>query len=204
MDRLTQSVRGITKHAPELRTVPKIFICTSPPPPGDVSRYAVEPMPDDLREQILDLIAQAETAIPDELLPNLPPGRHTSGEPEFHSFENSIWQIGERIRQLLLKKTSLRNDETLQSLFLRISVNPNAKRGRQSFIMLLGHKSCRQHASGIASQITDKYVSGHVIGTLLKMQAADFATEVSTCLDADKAWIRNKANIYCKRYGNTA
>ena len=161
-------------------------------------------MPDNLREQILDLLTQAEAAIPNELLPDLPPGQHTSGQPEFHPFEHSIWQNGEEIRQLLLQKTSLRNDEELQKLFLRISVNPNAKRGRQSFIMLLGYKSCRQHASRIASQITDQYVSGHVIGTLLKMQAAEFATEVSAYLDADKAWIRNKAKMYCKRYGNTA
>jgi len=115
-----------------------------------------------------------------------------SEEVEFHSFEHRIWGIGEQIRQITFSKPQVRKNEKLQEAFLRISINKNAKRGRQSFILLLGYKVCSQRASDIVSQICDKRVSGHVIDTLLKMQASGFVKDVMPFQNSDRAWIRNK------------
>ena len=161
-------------------------------------------MPEDIRARIKTLVADAEAAIPSTLMPDLPPGQYTQGAPEWHSFEHTIWAIGEDIRQLLQKKKSLRNDDDLQSAFVAISMNRHAKRGRQSFIMLLGYKSCQQHSHSIASQLDDPGVAGHVISTLLKMQAPDFVQEIRRFLDHDIAWIRNKAKEYCGRFADAA
>ena len=161
-------------------------------------------MTEDIRLRIKTLVADAEAAVPSTPKPDLPPGQYTQGAPEWHSFEHTIWAIGEDIRQLLLKKKSLRNDDDLQSTFAAISVNRNAKRGRQSFIMLLGYTSCQQYSYSIASQLDDPDVTGHVISTLLKMQAPDFVQEISKFLDHDISWIRRKAKAYCGRFSGAA
>ena len=98
----------------------------------------------DVRDRILDLVAKAVAAIPTELLPDLPPGQHTLGAPDWNGFEHKIWECGEDVRQLLTQSKSLRKDTELQRAFLRVACNPNAKRGRQSFIMLLGYACCAQ------------------------------------------------------------
>lgn len=151
-------------------------------------------------EQVEEIAAAAEEAIPARLMPDLQPGKYSSDQPEFYRFEHEIWHLGERIRQLLLEKVSLRKDETLQKRFAAISTNRHAKRGRQSFIMLLGFKSCQKHSESIASQIDDPAVCGHVIDTLLKMKADSFVAEVKPFVNHEVAWIRKKARTYCERF----
>ena len=57
------------------------------------------------------------------------------------------------------------------------------------------------HVWAIVSHLKDPGVVGHVISTLLKMKAPDFAKEVQPFLEHRITWIRNKAKKYCKRYG---
>lgn len=152
------------------------------------------------RKHILELVAKAEAAIPSEVLPDLPPGPYTSGASDWHGFEHQIWRLGEEIRQLLVESKSLRKDTDLQRAFSRVACNQRAKRGRQSFIMLLGYVYCMQFASDIAGQLADHHVAGHVIDTLIKMQCPSYIKdgEPFTC---DKiTWIRNKAKKYIEKY----
>jgi len=155
-----------------------------------------------MRDRILELVAQAESAVPADLVSDLPPGKHTSAAPEWHGFEHKIWGHGESIRKLLAEQKSLRRDEELQRTFLRVACNPNAKRGRQSFIMLLGYSCCAGHAPRIAEQLSDPSVVGHVIDTLLKMRCPDYVQDISAFTKSDPAWVRNKAKAYIKKYGN--
>jgi len=154
----------------------------------------------DARATIVELIMTAQAAIPSRLKPDLPPGKFTGDAPGWYDFEHRIWETGENIRQLLLKKKRLRNDDELQAAFLSISTNRKAKRGRQSFVMLLGYKCCQEHASAIASQLDDSCVTGHVIGTLLKMHAGGFVDQIRPFTKHEIAWIRNKARAYCGRF----
>ncbi|CAB1077111.1 hypothetical protein D1AOALGA4SA_4904, partial [Olavius algarvensis Delta 1 endosymbiont] len=155
---------------------------------------------EDTRKQIVDLIAQAEEAIPPEQMADLPPGPYLSGAPEWHAYEHTVWQCGESIRQLLAKKSSLRRDLDLQDSFLRIVCNVKAKRGRQSFVMLLGYTSCAHLAPELVGQLSDPFVTGHVIDTLLKMRCADYVTQVQPFAGHNTAWVRKKAITYVDRY----
>ncbi len=113
----------------------------------------------------LSLVARAESLIPERRVPELAPLSGNPDVPEWHGFELKVWEIGEQIRQILARHQSLRKDRELQEAFVRILTNANAKRGRQSFVMLLGYKSCQVHAATVAAQINDPNVTGHVIST---------------------------------------
>ena len=154
------------------------------------------------RKQILGLAEKAENDIPSELKADLPPGQYTSGAPEWHSFEYQIWDYGEKIRQLLTKDKSLRKDIELQRAFVRVACNPNAKRGRQSFIMLLGYTCCVKFAPDIASQLADPHVDGHVIDTLTKMRCSDFVEKIKPFTSDKTAWVRKAAKQYIQKYGD--
>ncbi len=153
------------------------------------------------RNRILELVNKAEAALPSKLQPDLPPGEYTSGAPEWYEFEHLIWKYGEEIRQLLSGK-ALRKDIELHRAFLKIACNKNAKRGRQTFINLLGYSCCAQFAPDIASQLTDTHVAGHVIDTINKMRSPDFIKDISPLTNDKTTWVRNKAKQYIKKYEN--
>lgn len=108
-------------------------------------------------------------------------------------------RYGEEIRPLLTGSPKLRSDIDIQKKILNICLNKKAKRGRQSFIILMGSTKFSQYAKDIVSQLSDPAVSGHVIDTLIKMKAADYKEEVSQFLENETTWIRNKAKKYCEK-----
>ena len=55
--------------------------------------------------------------------------------------------------------------------FCRSRLCRNLRRGRQSFIMLLGFKAAEPFAGEIAHDLRDRDVDGHVLDTPLKMRA---------------------------------
>ena len=152
-----------------------------------------------LRDRILQIINKTESVIPCEPVPDLPP-KDFPGIPEYHSFENDVWSYGEEIRPLLTKHPELRVDTEIQERILKICLNKNAKRGRQSFIMLIGNLKFSNYAQEISTQINDPFVSGHVISTLTKMKKAGFYREVSPFLESKITWVRKEAKKYCDIY----
>jgi hypothetical protein len=155
---------------------------------------------EELRQRILELVRRAETSLPREELPELPPGQLTKGEPEWHRFEREIWDFGESIRQLINGKPSLRGDPELLRAFLRIARDGRARRGRQSFILLFAYKLCAPFASELIEQIDDVHVCGHVIDALLKMGIAGFVARIKPFTSHEQTWIKNTARKYCERY----
>jgi hypothetical protein len=153
------------------------------------------------REQIRELLDLAAAATPPSLEPDLPPGELTEGAPAWYPFERAIWQYGDRIRGVLDQCVRLRGDPELCEQFLVVAQDRRGKRGRQSFVLLFGYKRCAPFAARLAEEINDWQVSGHVIDSLIKMQARGFA-DVVRPFEADKfAWIRAKAKTYCRRFG---
>lgn len=130
------------------------------------------------RQKIIELLTKSEAAIPIEQKPDLPQGKNTSGAPEWYRFEHAIWAFGGDIRRLFLKSKFLRKDVELQRAILRVAIDPKAKRGRQSFIMLLGYLACVQFAPQIAEQLSDPQVCGHAIDTLSKMKCSDYVKAI--------------------------
>ena len=154
----------------------------------------------EVRERVLSLLASAELLIPARGVPDLAPMADHPDVPEWHDFEWKVWEFGEQIRRLLAQHPALRKDQGLQEAFVRISTDGKAKRGRQSFVMLLGFKCCQVHSATLATQIADPTVTGHVILTLTKMRADGFADIVRPYVDSNITWIRNEAKRYMARY----
>jgi hypothetical protein len=148
------------------------------------------------------LLALAENKIPAALLPNQPPNQYTSGEPEWYSFEYYIWDCGEKIRLLLAANRKYKLNEQQINRILSIAKNANAQRGRQSFMALLAYKRYQFLSDEIVTQINDPNVEGHVIDTILKMQAPQYVTVIKPFMDHEYAWIRNKAKKYISKFDN--
>ncbi len=149
-----------------------------------------------VRSAIVSLLDDASAAIPNRLVGRLPESEELDGEPAWHDFESPIWALGEEIRQLFLRKPALRTACDLQIQILGIATDRRAHRGRQSFVMLLGYKSCANHAARLFQEIDDPCIDGHIISTLYKMKAHGFASQIQPFVTNRMTWIRKEAIRY--------
>ena len=83
---------------------------------------------------------------------------------------------------------------------VKICLDKRAKRGRQSFVMLLGKKMFSEYAEQIASLLNDDDVDGQVIDTLYKMQAGQYVNLITPFAEHKITWIKNEAKRYIKKY----
>lgn len=150
----------------------------------------------DVKGEVERLVEGARRLIPGGLLAPLPPDESLGGVPGWREFEHLVWKIGEEIRQLLLTAPRLRANRELQIQFVEIVCDRRAHRGRQSFVMLLGYRSCEEHAKRLAEHLDDPFVDGHVIGTIYKMRAAGHSDSVRALLKDKMTWVCNEAKRY--------
>ncbi len=120
----------------------------------------------------------------------------------WYPFELEIWQKGEEIRQYLLADNNNKLTESQISQIVEIATNPCAKRGRQSFVMLLGDKKFQKFAPAVALQIHDENVSGQVIDTITKMKAKGFSDVINPFVTHDKELISKNAKTYFEKIGS--
>ena len=85
------------------------------------------------------LLKEAEEKIPDTELPDLPYLKEAPDVHDWYTFEHEIWDIGEEIRQLTVQNKKKFNEEQIGRI-IGICLDKRVKRGRQSFVMLLGKK----------------------------------------------------------------
>ena len=152
------------------------------------------------RNDVLALIKNASSIIPAEAIEDLPP-KEFKDVPQWHKFEYEIWDLGEKVKQLLVRDPLLRKDQDIEKGILDVAMNSKAKRGRQSFVLLLGSVKHAHLAKNIVTTLFDENVNGHVIDALLKMRAGNYVEKVKPFTSSDVTWIRNKAKKYCERYG---
>jgi len=161
----------------------------------------------DILDKAEKLISGAETLIPKILEPDLSPAKISdkdiSGNPAWHDFEHKIWSTGEELRALIQKNPTLRKDAKLFQRILNIAKNRNAKRGRQSFIMLLASKQFSNFAADLVTQLDDKFVDGQVICAIQKMRVSGFENEIKPFTENEHAWIRNAAKKYLTQKNET-
>jgi hypothetical protein len=150
--------------------------------------------------KILELLHETEKLIPKDNVPNLDPTDGFSDIPQWHSFEHDIWKNGETIRQLFKEYKTLSQDKNIVENILSICLNRNAKRGRQSFIMLLWNKKHAEYADKLVSQIDDKFVDGHIIEGLNKMKTPYYLNQVRPFCSDKTTWIRKQAKKYIDQY----
>lgn len=146
-----------------------------------------------------ELLTEAEQLVPTENIPDLPARSGTPEVPDWHAFELALWSKGEEIRQLLLETRKKPDQEHLDRI-AELCTNPRAKRGRQSFVLLLGKKSCDSYAPQIAGLLGDEEVAGQAIDTLCKMGTADYLQQIKPFTEHHRTWIRNLAKKYVHKY----
>ncbi len=147
--------------------------------------------------QLNRLLDDAQTCAADGNLDEIP--YRTSGYEWYH-YEMNLWQKGEEIRHLL-KNSKKHPSEVQINRILEICLNQEGKKGRQSFVLLLGRKQFASYASRITTLLDDPDVNGQVIDTLYKMGVSDYVDEMKAFLNHDKTWIRNCAKKYVEKYG---
>tara|TARA_R110002049_G_scaffold24461_1_gene86719 strand:+ start:122 stop:592 length:471 start_codon:yes stop_codon:yes gene_type:complete len=152
------------------------------------------------KEKVLALIKKAENLIPLKMEKDLKPLNGIPNIPDWHNYETNIWRIGEEIRQIIAANKVLRKDAEINNLILNICLNKNSKRGRQSFILLLGYKHLSEHSRELIKMINDNSVDGHIIDTIYKMQSAEFVKEIRPFKTNQQAWIRKIASKYLEKY----
>lgn len=145
------------------------------------------------------LLRNAESLIPTEMLPDLPYMEQAPDVHEWYPFEMELWNTGEQIRLFLAENDRKMNAAQLDRI-IRICLDKKAKRGRLSFVMLLGRKKYGSLANSIVSLLHDPNVDGHVIDTLYKMGAGQYPELVSPFLHHKKTWIRNVAKKYLQKF----
>lgn len=152
------------------------------------------------KEQIILKIENAERLIPEVLVPDLPGQEECPDIPEWYSFEHSVWSAGEQIRSIFKNNPKLKKDPEIQEKILEICLRPEAKRGRQSFLLLLGSTHCSNYSDEIADLLKDDNVCGHAIDTLLKMNAGNYVKQIEPLTSHKITWIRNNAKKYIQKY----
>lgn len=145
------------------------------------------------------LLSAAESIIPDSIMPDLPYMTSAPDVHEWHSFELTLWNTGEKIRQLIsLHKKSLTQSQLER--ILNICQDRRAARGRQSFVLLLGRKQYADYSHALIPLLNDDDVNGHVIDTLYKMQAHGYSDVITPFLAHHHSWIRKAAGRYIQKF----
>lgn len=150
-------------------------------------------------EQLDKLLTEAENLIPEEDLPDLPYMANVPDVHNWYEFEGLLWDLGEKIRLLVFENNIKFNSNQVDRI-INICLDKKAKRGRQSFVMLLGKKCYCNYSEQIISILNDDDVDGHVIDTIYKMQSGQYVDQITPFLNHTKTWIRNKAKKYIEKY----
>lgn len=149
--------------------------------------------------ELHNFLARAESLIPVEELPDLPFMKLAPDVHEWYKFEHQLWEVGEEIRQFLSENKNKLNESQIERI-LEICLDKRAKRGRQSFVMLLGRKMYCSYANQIVILLNDDDVDGQVIDTLYKMGSKEYVKQIEPFLTHNRTWIRNEAKRYIQKY----
>ena len=153
------------------------------------------------KEEIIGLINEAKNLTPKKMEKDLNPMEGFPDVPNWHKYENEIWKIGEKIRQIIHNKKSLRRDKEINDLIMEVCMDKKSKRGRQPFILLLGYKHLSGFAPKLITMLSDKFVDGQIIDTVYKMQAKGFEKDIKPFTTEKLTWIRKTAIKYVEKYG---
>ena len=147
----------------------------------------------------IDCILQsAENLIPKENLPDLPYMELAPTVPDWYEFEHKLWSKGEDIRQLVLSEHKDLNTNQADRV-CKICMDFKAKRGRQSFVLLLAKKRFLSYAAQLGTLLPDHDIDGHIIAALYKMKAFQFSELIKPYTNHSITWIRNEAKRYIEK-----
>ena len=145
------------------------------------------------------LLLRAEKLIPAEDYPDLPFMESAPDVHGWYEFEHQLWDVGEEIRQFLTVNKNKLNANQIERI-INICLDNKAKRGRQSFVMLLGKKAYCNYANKLVTLLDNDDVDGHIIDTLYKMGADEYVELIKPFLTHKQTWIKNEAKRYIQKY----
>ena len=112
-------------------------------------------------------------------------------------FETEIWQIGELIRKKFLKRKAAISSPLFFDTISEIIQTKKYRSGRQSFVLLFGDFKLFEKSDFLATFLSDEYVYGHVIISLLKLKNFKYCKEVKDILEQEATgWIKQKGKKY--------
>lgn len=157
-----------------------------------------------MKEHVFAVCAAALALAPESFPPDLPPSEFSirigSDAPERYPFEGAVWAMGEDLRHYLLQHPKLKRDPDVQRAITEVVRCRNLRRGRESFVMLLGYTAAQAWAPLMVECLADDDISGHALDTLVKMRVPGYATQVEHLLTSQYTWVRNLARKYVERY----
>ena len=156
---------------------------------------------EEFNAKIHELLLASEALIPKTNLPDLPFMDLAPTVHEWYDFEHQLWAIGEEIRQLTISENKDFGANHADRI-CKICLDTRAKRGRQSFILLLGKKKYSCYADRIISVLSDDDICGHVINTVYKMGAFQYVKQIKPYTYHALAWIRNEAKRYVQKHSS--
>ena len=106
-----------------------------------------------------------------------------------------VWKTGEQMRQILLKNEKTELSDSQIEKIIGIINNPLAKRGRQTFVWLLGKRKYAELAPRIIDQIYDDDVSLHVFNTIYNMRALGYEKEILDFQERFKLLVADRKKI---------
>ena len=92
------------------------------------------------KEEVLSACDRVLSFAPSEYPPDLPTREGLFGAPEWYSFEWKAWEIGENIRHHLKENPKLKANTDLLGRIISVIQCRNLRRGRQSFVLLMGFR----------------------------------------------------------------
>jgi len=105
--------------------------------------------------RVISACDRALSFAPLEYPPDLPSSEELRGAPEWYSFEWKVWEIGENIRHQLQGNPKLKANTDLLDRIISVVQCRNLRRGRQSFVLLLGFKGASGYADKIVGLLSD-------------------------------------------------
>jgi hypothetical protein len=152
-------------------------------------------------DELLQLCQRAIEMAPRDFPDDLPTTAGLAGAPAWYPFETRAWDLGERVRQMLVATPKLRQDSQVQDALLYVVECRNLRRGRQPFVTNLGYAAAAPLAARLVPYLRDRDIDGQVVGALIRMKVGGYSSEVALLVTARHAWVRNLAKKYIERFG---
>ena len=114
----------------------------------------------------------------------------------WYVYESLIWEVGEKIRQILKQHKRLRRSSRLFSEVEQVSRKTTFSKGRESFVMLLGQYGGLERVPVLRELLKDFEVKGHAVYALRLLGAEEAIEDVRPFLKSERTWVRNEAKKY--------
>jgi hypothetical protein len=120
-------------------------------------------------------------------------------ERTWFGYEYKIWNLGEKIRRILLKRKDLRKAEVVHDLVKAIILDKKYGKGREPFALILGEFKIILSLDDLRKAINDEEIQGHILKSLIKLKIKGFENEAEKISIEKKGWIAKTARDYLNK-----